>query len=91
MFLARIGRFRPCRCVAYEHMFPRLGQRLSTAVLDGLDVAVELTTLGEYGLAEDGRPLALEPERHGSPFDRSRDDCPLRDCPPRLLCAEARS
>lgn len=72
-------------------MFPRLGQRLSTAVLDGLDLAVEFTTLGEYGLAEDGRPLALEPEPNGSAFDRSRDDCPLRGSAPRLRCPQAGS
>ena len=33
-------------------------QRFGTAVLDGLDLLVELSTLGEYGLAGDGLPLA---------------------------------
>ena len=44
-------------------MFPRLKQRLGTAALERLDVLVELSTLGEYGLAEDGRPLALDADQ----------------------------
>ena len=34
-------------------------QRLGTLMLDRLDLLVELSTLGEYRLADDGRPLAL--------------------------------
>jgi hypothetical protein len=44
-------------------MFPRLKQRLGTAALGRLDVLVELSTLGAYGLAEDGRPLALDADQ----------------------------
>lgn len=40
-------------------MFPRLRQRLGKAVLDRIDTLVELSTLGEYGLAEDGLPVPI--------------------------------
>ncbi len=40
-------------------MFPRLKQRLAPAVLGRLDVLVELSTLGEYGLDEAGRAMTL--------------------------------
>ena len=62
-------------------MFPRLSQRISSALLDKVDLVVELSTLGEYGLAEDGLPLALTPETGAMPRDRNRDDCPLRARP----------
>jgi hypothetical protein len=62
-------------------MFPRLSQRISSAVLDRLDLVVELSTLGEYGLAEDGLPLALTPADGSAPHDRNRDDCPFRARP----------
>jgi hypothetical protein len=65
-------------------VFPRLRQRICTATLDRLDVLIELSTLGEYGLGEDGRPLALAETASdpvpGRPI-RLRDDCPL-DRPP---------
>jgi hypothetical protein len=60
-------------------MFPRLRQRISTAVLDRVDLVVELSTLGEYGLGEDGRPIAAVSQHAGSGLPaRSRDVCPWR-------------
>ncbi len=58
-------------------MFPALSQRLTTRFLSRLDVIVELSTLGQYGIAEDGLPLALEAEGcDRSPVrSRSRDLC----------------
>lgn len=41
-------------------MFPRLRQRFGSALLPRLDVVVEFSTLGEYGIDEQGRPLLLE-------------------------------
>lgn len=35
-------------------------RRFGGGLLDRLDLVVELATLGEYGLAEDGLPLALQ-------------------------------
>ena len=54
-------------------MFPALRERL----LDRLDLLVELGTLGEYGIGEDGYPLALEPEceRPGPVPARTRGEC----------------
>ena len=57
-------------------MFPRLTQRLSTALLDRLDLVIEVSTLGEYGLAEDGLPIAGEPRT-----SRPRGDCSVRSAP----------
>lgn len=75
-------------------MFPRLRQRLGTNLLDRIDLALEFSTLGAYGLAEDGRPLALDQgvfdasvfdaaaeldaESCASTFARGRDRCELR-------------
>ena len=72
-------------------MFPRLRHRIGTAALDRLDVLIELSTLGEYGLGEDGRPLALaEPPRTLSRLPlraaRLRDDCPLGGRPSPRRC-----
>jgi hypothetical protein len=66
-------------------MFPRLRQRLSPALLDRIDSVIELGTLGEFGLAQDGLPLALDPQAaDGEPravpapqVRRGRDDCPF--------------
>lgn len=62
-------------------MFPRLRQRLGPAVLDRIDVLVELSTLGEYGLAEDGLPIRIAgdvPSQGDLVRVRLRDDCPWR-------------
>lgn len=71
-------------------MFPRLKQRLGSVVLDRMDLLVELSTLGEYGLAEDGLPVRIgqdfcseRPSRAGSVSSirsggRPRDVCSLR-------------
>jgi hypothetical protein len=58
-------------------MFPRLRTRISPALLGRVDRLVELSTLGSYGIDEDGRPMPLEPE-HGATPGRLRDDCPYR-------------
>ncbi len=47
MELAANRAFHPLAVLAYEHMFPGLRQRFDTA----LDLIVEFSTLGEYGLA----------------------------------------
>ncbi|MEJ7714623.1 MAG: hypothetical protein WKF40_02505 [Thermoleophilaceae bacterium] len=44
-------------------MFPRLRQRIGTAIIDRIDLMVELSTLGEYALAEDLRPVAVHADR----------------------------
>lgn len=70
-------------------MFPRLRQRFGSALLPRLDVVVELSTLGEYGIDEQGRPLLLEAvgddgAGHGAPLSfgglipRRRGHCAAR-------------
>ena len=70
-------RVRPSTGLAYEHMFPRLRQQ----ILARVDLVVELSTLGEYGIDERGGLMALEPcaERFG----------PARPARTRDLCGEA--
>ena len=59
-------------------MFPALRERF----LDRLDLLVELGTLGEYGIAEDGRPLALEPEcERPEQGSRARGECLMPPTP----------
>jgi hypothetical protein len=73
-------------------MFPRLRQRISTAVLDRVDLVVELSTLGEYGLGEDGLPIAAEPAGAIRSSGRNRDVCPWRGAvSPHRCDAAARS
>lgn len=77
-------------------MFPRLKQRLGTVVLDRMDLLLELTTLGEYGFADDGLPVAIErapcpggAKSGGLPAAQSvrrRDACPLRGAPTPKIC-----
>ena len=43
------------RAYFHERMFPRLSQRLGARILDRLDVLVQLSTLGEYGLEHGAR------------------------------------
>lgn len=54
-------------------MFDQLSDRIATAVVTGLDVAVEFATLGEYRLAADPGPqaAAIAPRagRDRRPFD----------------------
>lgn len=53
-------------------MFPRLRQQL----LARADLLVELATLGEYGLDEDGRVMTLDCEpAPARPAPRVRDRC----------------
>ena len=66
-------------------MFPRLKERLGAAVLDRVDLLVELSTLGEYGLAEDGLPVPIvassRPVRPAAGIPRvarTRDECSQR-------------
>lgn len=78
----------------YEHMFPRLRQKLCTALVDRIDLVVEFSTLGEYALADDLLPVATHDDHPaaGAAFalsaptlsterSRLRDDCPLRERP----------
>jgi len=70
-------------------MFPRLRQQLLARV----DLLVELATLGEYGVDEDGGVMALDPEP--SPARRAprvRDRCGIA-VPPQACgdSVEARS
>lgn len=77
-------------------MFPRLKQRFAPAVLDRVDLLLELSTLGEYGLAEDGLPVSIEAQTSpdvlpnrlpaGCPGPRRRDLCPLRGRPSQQRC-----
>lgn len=50
-------------------MFPTLRQRIGATLLDRIDLALELSTLGAYGLGDDSRPLALDVE-DPAPADR---------------------
>jgi hypothetical protein len=68
-------------------MFSSFSQRFGALILDRLDLVVELSTLGEYGV-DSGGVFALERERPpgsddwpardplASHFVRTRDDCP---------------
>jgi hypothetical protein len=67
-------------------MFPRLRQQLLARV----DVLVELSTLGEYGIDERGTVMALEPECESPALSlapRVRGRCASDG---RLACATAR-
>lgn len=71
-------------------MFPRLKARLGTAVLDRVDLLVELSTLGEYGLADDGMPVETTSSTAASRLPlipRGRDECPLAGAPSPRSCA----
>ncbi|MGH3993804.1 MAG: hypothetical protein ACRDSN_15250 [Pseudonocardiaceae bacterium] len=63
-------------------MFSSLTHRLGTRVLDRLDLLVELSTLGEYGVDREGvfaleTGVCLDVTPAGPPvLPRSRDDCP---------------
>ncbi len=53
-------------------MFPRLRQQ----ILARVDLVVEFSTLGEYGVAEDGSVMALDPEPSPARLaPRVRDRC----------------
>jgi hypothetical protein len=60
-------------------MFPRLRQRIGTVLIDRIDLLVEFSTLGEYALADDLRPVAVHADTPVPRGRRSRDDCPWRD------------
>ena len=48
-------------------------------VIDRIDLLVEFSTLGEYALADDLRPVAMHADVPAPSSRRSRDDCPWRD------------
>ena len=60
-------------------MFPRMRQRIGTVLIDRIDLLVEFTTLGEYALADDLRPVPMHADTPAPSARRSRDDCPWRD------------
>lgn len=65
-------------------MFPRLRQQLLARV----DLLVELSTLGEYGVDDHGIPMALDPEPTPARLTpRLRDRC--ADTPGPQTCAMA--
>jgi hypothetical protein len=65
-------------------MFPRLRQQ----ILARVDLVVEFSTLGEYGVDEDGGVMALDPEPAPARLaPRVRDRC--GDVAPRQPCATA--
>jgi len=74
-------------------MFSSLTRRFGTRVIDRLDLLVELSTLGGYGLDREGM-FALEPDEVApdtsapAGFTRSRDDCPHR-ARLRSICRDA--
>ena len=68
-------------------MFPRMRQRIGTALIDRIDLMVEFTTLGEYALADDLRPVAMHSDTPAPAGRRSRDDGPCRDQPLSGRCA----
>lgn len=62
-------------------MFPRLRQQ----ILARVDLIVEFSTLGEYGVDEDGGVMALDPEPTPARLtprlrDRCGDPTPSRPC-----------
>lgn len=48
-------------------------------LIDRIDLLVEFSTLGEYALADDLRPVAMHADPPAPSSRRSRDDCPVRD------------
>ena len=62
-------------------MFPRMRQKIGTALIDRIDLLVEFSTLGEYALADDLRPVPMHAETPAPGARRSRDECPWRDRP----------
>jgi hypothetical protein len=61
-------------------MFPRLRQRIGTAIVDRIDLMVEFSTLGEYALADDLRPVAMHADAPIEPsIRRPRDECSRTD------------
>jgi hypothetical protein len=57
-------------------MFPRLRQKIGAAIVDRIDLMVEFSTLGEYALADDLRPVAMHAEPVVEPSrGRPRDEC----------------
>ena len=46
-------------------------------LIDRIDLLVEFSTLGEYALADDLRPVAMHADVPAPSSRRSRDDCPL--------------
>lgn len=58
-------------------MFPRLRQKLGTALVDRIDVLVEFSTLGEYALADDFLPVAMHADGCSQ---RPTVPAPMRDC-----------
>lgn len=67
-------------------MFPRMRQRIGTALIDRIDLLVEFSTLGEYALADDLRPVAMHADTPVPGSRRSRDDCPCGDRPVSRRC-----
>ena len=67
-------------------MFPRMRQKIGTVLIDRIDLLVEFTTLGEYALADDLRPVAMHADVPAPSGRRSRDDCPWRDTPVSRRC-----
>ena len=55
-------------------------------LIDRIDLLVEFTTLGEYALADDLRPVAMHADTPAPSARRSRDACPLRDRPLSRRC-----
>ena len=48
-------------------------------LIDRIDLLVEFSTLGEYALADDLRPVAMHADTPAPSGRRSRDDCPWRE------------
>ncbi len=48
-------------------------------LIDRIDLLVEFSTLGEYALADDLRPVAMHADIPAPSSRRSRDDCPWRN------------
>jgi hypothetical protein len=57
-------------------MFSSLARRISPRLIDGLDLVVELSTLGEYGVDGDGVFALGAVDEHGAPACERDDNTP---------------
>lgn len=87
--VAAIGRSVHAATYGVEHMFPRVKKRLAARLLNRLDLIVEFSTLGEYGLGTrtaSDMPRAARPQslaalaRAGCSLERAAA-CPAKPPP----------
>jgi hypothetical protein len=68
-------------------MFPRMRQRLGSALRDNLDLMVEFSTLGEYRLMDPGAAPPRTPAGQANTEPAARASLPAGGSTPRRPCA----